>query len=562
MSLRDVKSGEELASLIGVNYKKQIVYYTYRHQHSYTTFEIPKKGGRGYRTIKVPIPPLAYIQDKLREHLDDLYAVRACVHGFVPHKDIVTNASAHKARRFVLNVDIEDFFLSIHHGRVAGALVGAGVTPAIAKLISHLCTHEGTLPQGASTSPVLSNIVCWSLDRMLLNLAKEQRCFYTRYADDITFSTFQRNFPSALAVYAQVDGVDVLQVGAELAGAVADAGFALNPTKTRLLTRDGRQDVTGLTVNDKVNVRRKYIRNIRAALHVWQTKGKEIAQGIFLEKYMRPRAPNLAPPDLEEHLRGKISHLSKVKGHDDSVYKTLRDRFNELSSKKIIVSQGQIPALADLIKMAVWVIQTEDEDDPEESAQGTAFFLEGVGLVTCEHCVSKKHKMVAFNPMFPARKYPVSTKVGNAIVDLAILNHEIPDSEYVAIEVVHTHSMKHGAEITLAGWPDFGPGDDITLRPGVVVGFKTVSTIQRIRLNLPVIYGNSGGPAFDSQGRLVGVAVTGAGTLAEAEKAKDNSLVPIGALTHIVHGGWPKKEDSAVSPTAVPPRQAGTTTSV
>ncbi|MFM7372884.1 MAG: reverse transcriptase domain-containing protein, partial [Sphaerospermopsis kisseleviana] len=109
---------------------------------------------------------------------------------------MVTNAKNHCNKKFVLNLDIKDFFPTITQQRIRGVMMSPpyNLPSQIATTISHICCYEGKLPQGAPTSPIISNIVCAKLDSELRLLAKQNKCFYTRYADDITFSTIVKNF--------------------------------------------------------------------------------------------------------------------------------------------------------------------------------------------------------------------------------------------------------------------------------------------------------------------------------------------------------------------------------
>src|SRR5205814_3311637 len=119
---------------------------------------------------------------------------------FIPARSILTNAKPHLRQKFVLNVDLKDFFPTINFGRVRGVLIAKPycLLPHIATYIARICCRDNALPQGAPTSPIISNMICSRLDRQLLRLARQYRCVYTRYADDLTFSTSMPRFPGAL----------------------------------------------------------------------------------------------------------------------------------------------------------------------------------------------------------------------------------------------------------------------------------------------------------------------------------------------------------------------------
>jgi RNA-directed DNA polymerase len=148
----------------------------------YSQFDIAKGSGK-VRTITAPDRRLKIIERKLAPLLEQLYRVRNPVHGFVPERSVKTNAEAHGRRRFVVNLDLEDFFPTITEKRVVGLLRSLGVEKRVSEIVAHLCCHMGRLPQGAPTSPVLSNMICYRLDTDLLLVAKAARAIYTRYAD-------------------------------------------------------------------------------------------------------------------------------------------------------------------------------------------------------------------------------------------------------------------------------------------------------------------------------------------------------------------------------------------
>lgn len=187
-----------------------------------------------------------------------------------------------------------------------------------ASVMAQICTIDNSLPQGASTSPIISNFIASGLDKKLVNLAKKHKLTYTRYADDITFSTSQTKFPKEIAYY---DGVNPVTgnvfVGNELESAITSSGFKINSKKTRLQIKPIRQSVTGITVNEFQNVSRKYIRNIRAFIHAWEKYGSEKVENYYREKY----AKNVYRFDdsklyFKESLYGKLEFLKMVRGAD------------------------------------------------------------------------------------------------------------------------------------------------------------------------------------------------------------------------------------------------------
>lgn len=187
-------------------------------------------------------------------------------HGFRRGRSIFTNADQHTGKRYVLNIDLADFFPSINFGRIKGFFEKNNhfqLKSPVALAIAQLCCNKGVLPQGSPTSPVISNLIGHILDMRLVKLAENFGCTYTRYADDITFSTNKRKFPRALAKPKLCAGDD-WSVGKDLRRTVERSGFSINAQKTRVQYYYSRQVVTGLTVNKKLNVSRTYYKNTRA----------------------------------------------------------------------------------------------------------------------------------------------------------------------------------------------------------------------------------------------------------------------------------------------------------
>lgn len=313
--LRKAKTITEFAPLLGFTPSSlAYILYKLRPETLYTAFEIPKKAG-GVRKIHAPKQPLKLLQRRLTglltvclREIETKYPIRKSVsHGFHEDRSIVTNAINHRKRRYVLNVDIADFFGSINFGRVRGYFIADTefqLDPAVATLIAQIACHNNALPQGSPCSPILSNLIGAILDRRLIALAKHYRCTYTRYADDLTFSTNARQFPRLLASRKILQRQE-WRIGRALKREISEAGFSLNPTKTRMQIIGSRQTTTGLVVNEKVNVSQKYYRDTRSMCHALFRTGS----------YHRPDGAkplsNLAP------LEGRLAFIHGIKGRHD-----------------------------------------------------------------------------------------------------------------------------------------------------------------------------------------------------------------------------------------------------
>lgn len=246
----------------------------------YVRFQIPKKSG-GTRELATPHRDLARCQNWIRVNILDRVPLHPAAHGFVAGRSTMSNAVPHVRRAVVANADLKDFFPTITFPRVRGVFQELGYSPCVATILALLCTEcprravvyggrelfvatgPRGLPQGACTSPALSNLVARGLDGRLAGVARVMGWDYTRYADDLTFSA---------------DGEAGGKVGwllARLRHIAQEEGFTVNEAKTRVQRQNSRQTVTGIVVNKRPNVPREIVRRIRAILHRAEAEGLE-----------------------------------------------------------------------------------------------------------------------------------------------------------------------------------------------------------------------------------------------------------------------------------------------
>lgn len=457
----------------------------YRHL-MYRQFLISKGSGKS-RFITAPDRRLKILQSKLAPLLDQLYRVRNPVHGFVPKRSVKTNALAHGKRRFVINLDVRDFFPTITENRVIGLLRSLGLGERVARIVARLTCCFGHLPQGAPTSPVLSNMICYRLDSELLQLAKKVRVIYTRYADDVTFSSYQPPgglFEGALPVAGRFSP-DIFSPA--LKAIFTANGLEIHPDKTHYADRNSRRIITGVKINAGLNVDRRYIRNIRAILHSVQTVGLAAAQ--------MKHATGGGKGDLAAHLQGKISYVAHLKGQPDPVVRALAVCYNKCFPAKPI---KLTPTDEEKRDRSVWVVEM-----PEDT--GTAFFLKGVGLVTAAHCVEGLTEVDILHPSKHTTTFKVKVLNRHKHRDLALLDHAaIPETEYYELEPASTAVAAHQA-VTAFGYPHWAPGDRLNARPGYVSLLTPKSGVQMIEVTQQLTQGMSGGPILDANGMVVGI---------------------------------------------------------
>ena len=300
----------------------------------YQSFEIDKKSG-GKRLIHAPSDFNFDFKNLLRcidFTIQSLSKPHPNAFGFIKEKNIVENAKKHLSKKYVYNIDLKDFFHSFDLNRVKLSFYNEpfnlrGELEPIAFVLASLVTcnidSKRVLPQGSPSSPALTNHICYRLDRRLTGLAKRYGVDYSRYADDITFSSNHNIYKDEFLT--------------ELKRIIQLEGLLINPKKTRLQKRGERQEVTGLTVNEGVNVSKKYIKELRMYLYYCEKYGNERAQEIYYSDYKNFRKEGdllIKPTKLEFILKGKLNFLSMVKGKDDKVYIKLAQRYNQLFDQK------------------------------------------------------------------------------------------------------------------------------------------------------------------------------------------------------------------------------------
>jgi len=546
-------------NVLGMPYErlKTIIY----PRPSYQSFTIKKRDGSD-RTIHEPYRRLKIIQLKVLAFLQQRSSpLKPAVHGFVAKRSILTNALVHCSPKtqHVFNLDLEDFFPSITFYRVRGVLLHHpfNFSHQVATVIAHICTLDNTLPQGAPTSPFLSNLVCRTMDRDLTDLARRSLARYTRYADDITFSFHVSKTSKLPAAICSLDEDGDLVMGLELHNIIVDKHhFKINSAKTRLSDRTRRMEVTGLTINRFPNVPRAFIDRIRGAVNAWEKHGYDLAEktwqaritaaatGTYEKKPWKRQTRSGHAPALKNVLWGKLLYLRMVRGKDDLIYTRLAERYNaavmkEQAAGPFAASKLPVePVVRDKATVldACFVIDwSGDYNAAFGSAmvggQGTAFVYRQLNLlVTCSHVFDWKGTvgqvgdvetsidqpeltLFALELTQPGThtKWPAKVLFRDKQMDFAILAFEDPPPHryFSAMD----NPIQPGAQGFLIGYPDWQQWTlpDInaltvlnrTLPNPGMTSF-TISGAGSIRP------GNSGGPFTDDRFRVAGMAQRGA----------------------------------------------------
>lgn len=296
-----------LAALVGyrTTYLKRAVRFT---PYFYREFKIRKRTG-GTRNIVEPLPSLKEIQDWILSNI--LYEIKCSRYAkaYIKNRSLIENVKYHKNKDAVLTLDILNFFGSITLKNVEDIFLSFGYSSNVSNLLAKLCTYDGVLPQGASTSPYLSNLFLKSFDEIVAAYCVSRNIRYTRYADDLTFSGDKKD----------LDIENFIEIE------LYKIGLYLNKDKTKLMARNTRQIVTGIVVNDKLQTTKNDRNFIRNEVHYLAKFGIE----EHLKRTKNKRANYL------QHLLGKINFALYINPSDKKM------QAYKVSVKEIIEKQEQ-----------------------------------------------------------------------------------------------------------------------------------------------------------------------------------------------------------------------------
>lgn len=243
---------EHLAEQLSLT--QELLYFlAYKKQYCYTKKEIPKKDG-STRILYVPHLALKVVQRWILKEILEKINVSYQAMAFVPNKNgLKVNADYHKKSIFILEMDIKNFFNTIKEKQVFQLFCKIGYNTDVSAVLANLCTYEGILPQGAVTSPYIANLVTYHLDVRLNGLCSRKDIVYTRYADDLSFSSNNRAKLNSIEKFVQY--------------IVKDEGFEINEKKTRYLSNDVKKTITGITINnEEIHADKEFKKKIRAMI--------------------------------------------------------------------------------------------------------------------------------------------------------------------------------------------------------------------------------------------------------------------------------------------------------
>ena len=419
--LKQISSKAEFANLLAVSpvFLTNCL-YRIKPENQYTKFEIEKKTG-GKRIIHAPLEDLKSLQKKtsilLMECIDIINKEKyptnnnaidkkdahlkikingfphkqpTLSHGFMKDRSIITNAMMHIGKVNVLNIDLEDFFGSFNFGRVRGFFIKNNefkLNKNIATIIAQIACHENKLPQGSPCSPVITNLITHSLDINLSSLARKYKCTYTRYADDITFSSRLSLFPSEI----MREDKGKYNPSKKLRSEIRRSGFSINNSKTRVQYKHSRQEVTGLTVNKKPNVKKDYLKKIRTKCHHLFKTG----EFFTIENDIK--------------VKGSIKQLEGQLNFIDMI-----DRYNRIRQKKMLKPEYQ----AAKIDINTKLLLTSREKNLSDFLFYKNFHINEKPIILCEGKTDNIYLKSAIKEL--SNKYPLLSKQDNSKYELLV----------------------------------------------------------------------------------------------------------------------------------------------
>lgn len=508
--LDELQSKADLAGFLGLSLEKLDFFENPTSMYDlYRNKMVPKKNG-GYRELLIPRSDLKRVQRIIACELEKSYKPLPCVHGFVKGRSIKTNAETHIGSQVIVGLDIKDFFPSISSRRVYGLLVSKKLclVPEVAFCISRIVATPKGLPQGAPSSPIISNMICLGMDKQLMHLSHDYHYQYTRYADDLTFS-----FNSFYFFYRHFYSGGKLRLPYKLRGAITDfhgtKSFELNEDKSFYSCSFSRQLVTGVVCNLKTNIKREQYRRLRSTLHRLNNGDHKGAMGCYYGK----STSKLTDEEIrmfEPSLRGSLDfYKSLIKDPWTSgPLKSLGSLYNK--------SRPEESSIFPVALQQDSILYLEGEDCEHTPFEGLGFYLTGFGLVTAWHviCDAVSHDMESREiKVFSSDKTPLGKFIFNIEIvqenkrDAAILqdvpseilknipklpsNINLPTKgERISAYQLHFSESRLNFELHSGDLLRIeGPGEEGTL----------------CYTNCSFRHGMSGGPVFNEAGQVVGI---------------------------------------------------------
>lgn len=529
----NLKSRGDLAKLLEIK-EQTLRYFLYgkKDDDKYHNFEIPKKNGQT-RKISAPIGELKTIQRKLTYILSLVYKVKPCAYGFLKDRNIKDNAKNHSKKKVILNIDLENFFSQIHFGRIRGMLISKPYSIGIeaATYIAQLACYKGALAQGAPSSPIITNMICSPLDTQLIRLAKKYRLKYTRYADDITFSNFNDEFPQTI-----IKGeLNNLIIGDELRNILSKNSFKVNMNKVFLNDNLKRQEVTGLIVNKFPNIKREYIKTLRAILYTCSRDGVYNSAKLYISKGYCKNKYVLLNIDNEEFvknwfkmvLKGKINFIKEIRGNDNNIFLKYAQILNRVFGEDIFD--------LDILYRLTYNVMIIICDDGEDYIQGSGFFVKDIGVFTNFH-VTESGKFYEVKTQNFEKIGCVFKELNEICSDKTIdySAYELNASKIEGFELGDSKNIRIGDKVIIIGYPNYIENDTPSIQTCSIISKTKYLGAPLYIVSGRILHGASGGAVLDMNHKVIGIIKAGVESIEETDDCKQQGFIPIHlALEHM-----------------------------
>lgn len=495
--------------------------------------------GLGLRELLIPRSDLKKVQRIISKELEKSYSPLPCVHGFVKGRSIRTNAETHIGSQVIAGIDIKDFFPSISSKRVYGLLVSKklGLASEVAFYVSRLVATPKGLPQGAPSSPLISNMICLGMDKQLMHLSHEYHYQYTRYADDLTFS-----FNSSFYFYRHFCSDEKLRLPNKLRNAITDfhgtESFKINENKSFYSFSYSRQLVTGVVCNQKTNIKREQYRRLRSTLHRLSNEDIEGAMGCYYGKSIA-KLTDAERGMFEASLRGSLDYYKSL--IKDPWTSGPLMRLGSLYNKSKAEDMPVFPVALPLDS----VLYLEGEDCKHNIFEGLGFYLTDYGLITAWHVIGDA---ISNDPK--SREIKVYSSTKTPLAKFRFAASIIQDNKLDAA------ILRDVPQEILRNIPQLPSAQDLPAKGDKVSAYQQHFSESRLSFelhsgdllridgpgeegtlcytNCSFRHGMSGGPVFNEMGRVVGIVHSA------TEQEKLGSFLPLKDCVRStdVYGRW------------------------
>ena len=521
---KSLETNEDLAVLLEIPVKS-LLFFAYSKRKFYAEKLVPKKNNE-YRTIYVPCNQLKTLQRKIVYILSLVYQPKNNVYGFVEHRSAIDNAKVHVGKRELLSIDLKDFFYQFHFGRVRGMFMKAPYNvgeEAATTLSNLLCVKrempDGSLstilPQGAPTSPIVSNMICSPFDNALIRFARNNKLFYTRYADDIVFSSNDASLSNRFVSYSDRGELILSQ---ELTALFIKHKMVINQNKTKFRKYYQRQMVTGIIVNERTNIKREYVREIRSILFNCGARNVYDEAKRYAQKRGISLSDNRAAVEswFKKVIVGKITYIGSVTNRRNGAYYVLASKANEVFGESVF-DLTDIYKEVDIAENNVIII-----DNKNRTQQGTGFVVPGYGVFTCSHVLEENYPdYYASFSCFDRKGYSKDISLKTDIVfdkgkypydhdlDFALFygfDKLFPNSKRILLG--DSDKLNIGDEVVLIGYPEFDKGTYTRIQAEIISKGEHFSH-PLYEVSAIIRHGLSGGIVLDSDNYVVGIVSAG-----------------------------------------------------